>query len=201
MNRIEAILQLRDQTGAGVMACSKAFDQSYQNFAQALATLQENAAVQAMKQTKREALEGMIALYSHNNGRIGVMVEINTETQFASHTSVFQDFAHEIALQIAASAPFYVCEEAIPAQALSELVSETAEKARRAGKTIEVIDKIVQGVLEKYRKEQVLLNQAYIRDESITIEQLLNQKISQIGENIVIRRFERWEIAPDADAL
>lgn len=199
MNRKETILQLRQETGVGVMQCSQILEQSGQDFEQALALLREIAASKAIKQNGREAQEGKIELYAHNNGRIGVMVEINTETEFANRSTPFLDFAHEIALQIAASTPLYVSEADIPAQVLDELVSETTSKARLAGKPQPVIDKIVNGMVEKYKKEKVLLNQGYIRNEDLTIAQLLQQKIAQIGENIIIRRFERWEIAPDSE--
>lgn len=199
MNRKETILQLRQETGVGVMQCSQILEQSGQDFEQALNALREIAAAQAIKQNGREAQEGKIELYAHNNGRIGVMVEINTETEFASRSRPFLDFSHEIALQIAAAAPLYVSEVDIPAQVLDELVSETSVKARLADKSQPVIDKIVSGVVEKFKKEKVLLSQGYIRDEDLTIAQLLQQKIAQIGENIIIRRFERWEIAPDSE--
>lgn len=200
MNRKKTILQLRYETGVGVMQCSQILEQSGQNFEQALSMLREIAAAKAIKQNGRDAQEGKIELYTHNNGRIGVMVEINTETEFASRSTIFLDFAREIALQIAASTPLYVSEADIPTPVLDELVTETTDKARRAGKPQPVIDKIISGVVEKYKKEKVLLNQGYIRDEDLTIDQLLQQKIAQIGENIIIRRFERWEIAPDSES-
>jgi elongation factor Ts len=199
MNRKETILQLRNETGVGVMQCSQILEQSGQDFEQALALLREIAASKVIKQNGRDAQEGKIELYAHNNGHIGVMVEINTETEFASRSAPFLDFAHEIALQIAASTPLYVSEADIPPPVLDELVSETTSKARLAGKPQTVIDKIVNGMVEKYKKEKVLLNQGYIRNEDLTIAQLLQQKIAQTGENIIIRRFERWEIAPDSE--
>ena len=113
---VEVIKQLRSETGAGVMECRKALEQGNQNFEKALAYLREKAALKAKKQTDREALEGKIELYSHNNGRIGVMVEINTETEFASRSEVFRHFAHEIALQITSASPLYVRDEDIPQQ-------------------------------------------------------------------------------------
>jgi elongation factor Ts len=199
MNTIEAIKLLRNQTGAGVMECRKALEQGEQDFNKALAFLQELAAIKAKKQTNREALDGKIELYSHNDGRIGVMVEINTETEFASRSQAFGDFVHEVALQITATSPLYVRDEDIPQSTLNQLAQDATEKARRAGKPEKLIEKIVEGIVEKYKNEQVLLRQPYIRDENITIAQLLGQAISQIGENIVIRRFIRWEINPDAE--
>ncbi len=199
MNRKEMILQLRHQTGLGVMQCSQILEQSGQDFEQALSVLGELSAAKAIKQNERKAQEGKIELYAHNQGRIGVMVEINTETEFASRSEVFLDFTHQIALQIAAAAPLFINEADIPVPVFEELLSETSAKAHLAGKPQVVIDKIASAVVEKYKKEKVLLNQGYIRDEELTIAQLLQQKIAQIGENIVIRRFERWEIEPDLE--
>lgn len=142
---------------------------------------------------------GVMELYSHNKGRIGVMVEINTETEFVSRSEVLHNFAHEIALQITSASPLYVRDEDIPPQVLDEQARAAAEKARCAGKPEKVIAQIVAGVLEKYKNKCVLLRQLYIRDENVTIAQLLNQAISQSGENIVIRRFIRWEICPDEE--
>jgi elongation factor Ts len=194
---VEMIMQLRSETGAGVMECHKALEQSNQNFETALAYLREKAALKAEKQTAREALEGKIELHSHNNGRIGVMVEINTETEFASRSEVFRHFIHEIALQITAESPLYVRDEDIPQHVLDEQAQAASEKARGAGKPARIMEQIVDGVLEKYKNEHVLLRQVYIRDENITVAQLLSQAISHIGENIVIRRFVRWEICPE----
>ncbi len=162
---IEVIKQLRGETGAGVMECRKALEQGDQNFEKALAYLREKAAVKARKQMDRETLEGTIELYSHNHGRIGVMVEINTETEFASRSEVFRHFAHEIALQITSASPLYVRDEDIPPQALDEQARAAIQKAHAAGKPDTIIDQIVDGVLEKYKNKHVLLRQMYIRDE------------------------------------
>jgi elongation factor Ts len=194
---VEMIKQLRSETGAGVLECRRALEQGDQNLENALAYLREKAVVKAERQTNREALQGKIELYSHSDGRIGVMVEINTETEFASRSEAFRRFAREIALQVTAAAPLYVRDEDIPQQVLEDQAREAAERARRAGKPEKIIERIVQGVLEKYKNKHVLMRQAYIRDESITIAGLLSQAISHIGENIVIRRFVRWEVTPD----
>jgi elongation factor Ts len=127
------------------------------------------------------------------------MVEINTETEFASRSEAFRQFAHEIALQIAAASPLYVRDEDIPKHVLDEQALEADEKARRAGKSERIIEQIVDGVLQKYKNQHVLLRQAYIRDENISVAQLISQAISRIGENIVIRRFIRWEICPEQE--
>jgi elongation factor Ts len=193
---VEMIKQLRSETGAGAMECLKALEQGNQNYKDALAYLHERVALQAAKQAEREALQGRIEVYSHNHGRIGVMVEINTETEFASRSEVLGYFAHEIALQIAATTPLYVRDEDIPQQVLDEQELAAAERARKAGKSERVIEQIVAGALEKYKCQHVLLRQAYIRDENTSVAQLVNQTIGQLGENIVIRRFVRWEMCP-----
>lgn len=144
-------------------------------------------------------IAGKIELYSHNDGRIGVMIEINTETEFVSRSDIFLNFVHEIALQIAATSPLYICDEEIPQQVLSELALKTTENARNVGKPEKVIEKIVKGVLEKYKNNCVLLRQVYIRDENRIISHLLDETIGQIGENIVIRRFLRWEIIRETE--
>ncbi len=196
---IETIKQLRQETGAGVMECRKALEESDHNYAAALAALREKAAAKAEKQAGREALQGKIELYSHNDGRIGVMVEINTETEFAANAEVFRRFTREIALQITAAAPRYICDADIPAQILDEQAQAASTLARSAGKPEHIVERIVAGVLEKYKNQHVLLRQVYIRDESLTVAQLLSQAIAHIGENIVIRRFVRWEMQPDTE--
>jgi elongation factor Ts len=198
---VEMIKKLRGETGAGAMECRKALEQGGQNYDQARAYLREQAALKAGKQAKRETLVGKIEVYSHNRGRIGVMVEINTETEFASRSEVLQQFAHEIALQIAAASPLYVRDEDIPQQILAEQAQTAAEKARKAGKTERIIEQIVAGVLERYKSQHVLVRQAYIRDENIAVAQLVSQAIGRLGENIVIRRFIRWEICPDVKSM
>lgn len=194
---IEVIQQLRRETGAGIMECHKALEQSNHNYENALSSLRDSIELKSKKRANSEAMEGTIELYSHNNGRIGVMVEINVETEFARKSEVFRHFAHEIALQITSTSPLYVRDEDIPAQVLEEEARAASDKARAAGKSESIIEQIVHGVLEKYKNQHVLLRQLYIRDESMTIAQLLSQAIGQIGENIIIRRFIRWEICPD----
>lgn len=198
-NLIEQIKQLRSESGAGVMECRKALEQCGQDYPAALAYLRAKAASEALKQAGRAAREGKIELYSHANGRIGVMVEINCETEYASRSEVFRNFGHEIALQITSAAPLYVREQDIPPQALEAEVQTAIEKARRVGKPEKILLQIAEGVAEKYKNQHVLLRQAYIRDETISVGQLVNQAIQTIGENIIIRRFVRWEICPEQD--
>jgi len=194
---IEQIKQLREETGAGVLDCRKALETYNGDFEKAIEYLREKGLAKAAKRADREVREGMLELYSHGNGRVGVMVEVNCETDFVARSESFRKFAHEVALQIAAGAPKYVRVEDIPA----EVVEQEKEKARNLalaeGKPENVIERILEGKLEKFYNENCLLRQTYVRDENITIEDLRNQHIAAIGENLVIRRFARWEVGEE----
>jgi len=190
----EQIKELRQITGAGIMDCRSALEKANGNFDEALEFLRGKGLATAAKRADREALEGMVELYSHGNGRVGVMVEVNCETDFVARSEKFRTFAHEISLQVAAGAPRYIRPEDIPTQELEQMTKEFRQRALEEGKPEAVVDKIVQGRLDKYLDEVCLLRQIYIRDEDLTIEQLLLQNIGSIGENIVIRRLARWEL-------
>ena len=191
---IEQIKALREATGAGIMDCRKALEQSDGDVDKALEHLREKGMATAAKRADRVASEGMLELYSHGNGRVGVMVEVNCETDFVARSEAFRRFAHEVALQIAAGAPRYVREEDIPAEVLEQERRTARQHAEEEGKPENVVERIAEGRLEKFKDETVLLRQPYIRDEELTIQKLLLQNIASIGENIVIRRFTRWEL-------
>lgn len=190
----EMIKELREATGAGILDCRKALEQSDGNFDKAVDYLREKGLAKAAKRSDREASEGVVELYSHGNGRIGVMVEVNCETDFVARSEAFRTFAHEVALQIAAAAPHYLRAEDIPAEVLEHEKEIARARAREEGKPDPVIERIAEGRLEKFLDEMCLLRQPYIRDENVTIEKMLHQNIGSIGENIVIRRFARWEL-------
>jgi elongation factor Ts len=190
----QQIKELREATGAGILDCRKALEQADGEFDKAVDFLREKGLATAAKRADREASEGVVELYSHGGGRVGVMVEVNCETDFVARSEAFRTFAHEVALQIAAAAPHYVKVEQIPEQEFEHEREIARNRAREEGKPEAILDKIVTGRIEKYKDEVVLLRQAYIRDEAITVEQLLMQNIAAIGENVVIRRFERWEL-------
>lgn len=190
----EMIKELRAQTNAGVLDCRKALLETNGDFQKAVDWLREKGMATAAKRADRQASNGVLELYSHGNGRVGVMVEINCETDFVARSEQFRTFAHEIALQIAANAPLYVREEDIPAEVIAREMEVGKTRAREEGKPEAMWEKIALGRLEKYKDEVVLLRQPYVRDEAITVEQLLHQHIGSIGENIVIRRFVRWEV-------
>jgi len=188
------IKELREVTGAGVMDCRKALEQANGDFNQAVEFLREKAQATAEKRSDRVTSEGTVELYSHGNGRVGVMVEVNCETDFVARSESFRRFAHEIALQIAASAPRYLLPENIPDEVLEHEREIARSRALEEGKPDSILPTIIGGRIEKFKDEVCLLRQAYIRDETITVEQLLLQNVAAIGESVVIRRFARWEL-------
>lgn len=190
----EMIKELRAATGAGVLDCRKALTEANGDYQKAVDYLREKGIATAAKRADREASQGVVELYSHGNGRVGVMVEVNCETDFVARSEAFRNLAHEIALQIAAAAPRYIKEEQIPAEVLEHEAEIARARAKEEGKPDSVVEKVVAGRLEKFKDEVVLLRQAYIRDESLNIEKLVLQTIASTGENIIIRRFERWEL-------
>jgi len=190
----EDIKKLRESTGAGILDCRKALEDADGDLNKALDFLREKGLAKAAKRSSRNASEGVVELYTHGNGRVGVMVEVNVETDFVGRSPVFRELAHELALQIAASSPEYIKEEDIPQSVLDKEVQIAKAKAKEDGKPEAIIPKIVDGTLEKFKNEVVLLRQPYIRNEEITIQQLINEKVVALGENIVIRRFARWAL-------
>jgi elongation factor Ts len=190
----EQIKQLREATGAGVLDCRKALEDANGDFNKAVDHLREKGLAKAAKRADRAASEGCLELYSHGNGRVGVMVEVNCESDFVGRSEAFRTFAHEVALQIAAAAPQYIKAEDIPANVLEHEREIAKARTIAEGKPEAVADRIVEGRLEKFKDEVCLLRQPYIRDEGMVFEKLLHQNIATLGENIVIRRFVRWEL-------
>jgi elongation factor Ts len=190
----EMIKQLRQATAAGISDCKKALENADGDYNKAVEFLREKGLATAAKRADRNASDGMVELYSHAQGRIGVMVEVNSETDFVGRSEKFRSFAHEIALQIAASSPDYIKEEDIPVEDIERETRIATAKAKEDGKPDAILPKIVEGSLAKFKDEKVLMRQKYIRDENMTIQQLLNDTIVSLGENLVIRRFARWEL-------
>jgi len=190
----EDIKKLREATNAGILDCRTALENSNNDFNKAVDFLREKGLAAASKRADREASEGVVELYSHGNGRVGVMVEINSETDFVGRSEEFRKFAHEVALQIAATSPRFIKETDISESTLEYEKGIATARAKEEGKPEAILPKIIDGYITKFKDETVLLRQAYIRDESITVEQLLNQNIAAMGENIVIRRFTRFEL-------
>lgn len=190
----DLIKKLREATSAGVLDCRKALEAAEGDFDKAVDILREKGLATAAKRAGRTASEGVIDVYSHGNGRVCVMVEVNCETDFVGRSEVFRNFAHEIALQIAAASPLYIREEDIPQEMLDKEAAIATAKAREDGKPEAIIPRIVEGSLTKFKDEFVLLRQKYIRDESKTVQDLLNETVVSTGENIIIRRFARWAL-------
>jgi len=194
----QQIKALREATGAGVLDCRKALQAHEGDFEKAAAFLREKGLAAAAKKEGREAKEGIIELYSHGGGRVGVMVEVNCETDFVARTDRFKTFAHDLALHIAASAPKYVDVTDIPAEVVEEKRAADRSQALQEGKPERVIDKIVDGRLEKFYQETCLVRQPFVKNEDLTVADLIKQTIAAIGENIIVRRFARWELGEAA---
>jgi elongation factor Ts len=190
----EMIKELRAATNAGVLDCRKALEASNGDFQKAVDWLREKGMATAVKRSDREASQGVVELYSHGGGRVGVMVEVNCETDFVARSEKFRELAHELALQIAATAPRYLKAEEIPGEVLEHEAEIARARAKEEGKPDNVLEKIVEGRLEKFKDEVVLARQAYIRDETVTVEKLILQTVAAIGENVIVRRFQRWEL-------
>ena len=195
----EMIKELREATGCGILDCRAALRDADGDFNKATDILREKGLAKASKRASREASEGIIETYSHGEGRMAVMVEVNCETDFVGRSPEFLNLAHELALQIAAANPLYLTEEDIPQAALDREASVAAGKAKEEGKPENIIPKIVEGFLKKYKQETVLMNQAYVRDGSMTVQDLINAQVIKLGEKIMVRRFVRWELGAEAD--
>jgi elongation factor Ts len=192
------VKQLREATGAGVLDCRKALQASAGDFEAAAAFLREKGLAAAAKKEGREAKEGMLELYSHGGGRVGVMVEVNCETDFVARTEQFRTFAHDLALHIAASAPRYVDLADVPAEVLAEKRGAARQQALLDGKPENIVERIVDGRMEKFVVDICLMRQPFVKDEELTVADLLKRTIAAIGENIIIRRFARWELGEEA---
>ena len=188
------VRDLREKTGAGMMDCKKALTESGGNFEKAVDYLRQKGLATAAKRAGRVASEGRIGSYIHAGGKIGVMVEVNCETDFVAKTDDFQNFAKDLSMQIAASTPLFVRREEVPPEALEKEREIYRIQAREAGKPEKVIDKIVDGKLEKYYGEVCLLEQVFVKDTDIKIQDLLNGLIGKLGEKIEIRRFARFQV-------
>lgn len=190
----ELIKELRETTGAGILDCRNALEASDGDLEKAAELLRERGLAKAEKKADRETSAGVLDLYSHGEGRVGVIVEVNCETDFVARTDEFREFAHEIALQIAAGSPAWVSEEDVPEDVLEAERDTARTRAESEGKPDHVIENIVEGRLTKFLDENCLLRQEYIREGGKTVNELLLETVATIGENINIRRFERWSV-------
>lgn len=184
------VMQLREQTGAGVLEAKRALEETGGDLVAAVEALRRSGALKAAKKAQRTTGEGLVHAYIHGNGKVGVLVEVLCETDFVARNPEFEALAHDVAMQIAATNPLYVKPEDVPAEVVAKEKEIYAEEA--VGKPASVVDKIVTGKLAKWYSDVCLMKQAFIKDEDLTIEDLVKAKIAKLGENIQVRRFVRY---------
>jgi elongation factor Ts len=190
----KVVKALREKTGAGMMDCKKALLETEGNEEKAIDILRERGLAAAAKRSGRAANQGIVDSYIHMGGKIGVLVEVNCETDFVARNDEFREFVRNLCLQVAATNPTYLKKEEVPESILDKERQIIKAQALNEGKPEKVIEKIVEGRLDKYYRENCLLEQAYVKDEDLAIHELLTNLIAKIGENIVVRRFCRFEI-------
>lgn len=186
------VKELREKTGVGMMRCKKALSEAKGDLAAAEKILRKEGVATAARKADRAVGEGQVAAYVHTGGKIGVLIEVNCETDFAARSEDFQDLVRGLSMHVAAAAPAYLSREDVPAAVLADEQEIAREQALKSGKPEAVLDKIVAGKLEKWYADHVLLEQPYVRDTDKSIQQLLHDAVSRIGENIQIRRFARF---------
>jgi len=190
----DQVKKLRQRTGIGFMECKKALEESEGDVEKAILILRKKGYARAKKKMTREAGEGIVGSYIHLNGKIGVLVEVNCESDFVSRNKEFGELVKNIAMHIAAADPQYVSSEEIPEEVLDQEKEIIRDQFNDSGKPPEIVEKIVQGKLGKFFEEVCLLDQPYIKDDKISIKELLTSHIAKFGENLIIRRFARFEL-------
>jgi elongation factor Ts len=187
------VKELREKTGAGMMDCKNALTESKGDIEQAIVVLRKKGLASAQKKAGRIAAEGMIGHYIHAGGKLGVLVEVNCETDFAARSADFQALVKDIAMHIAAQNPLYVTREDVPAEVLEKEKEIYKDQARATGKPENIVDKIAEGKLGSYYEMACLYDQKFVKDMNITVKELINQIVGKIGENIQVRRFARFK--------
>lgn len=188
------VKELRERTGAGMMDCKKALTETNGDMEKAVDSLREKGLAAAAKKASRIASEGLVESYIHGAGRIGVLVEVNCETDFVAKTDDFKSLVRDIAMQIAAANPGYVTREEVPEEILNHEREILRAQALNEGKPANIVEKMIEGRLKKFYQENCLLEQAFIKDPDKTITQLITERVSKIGENISVRRFTRYQL-------
>jgi elongation factor Ts len=194
------VKELRQRTGAGIMDCKRALEETGGNLEKAIDHLRKKGLAKAAKKSGRVTKEGLVGSYIHAGGKIGVLVELNCETDFVAKTDEFQGLLKDTAMQIAASNPLYLDRDRVPEEVLEKERQILRTQAIDSGKPEKVIDRIVEGRLEKFFSEVCLLDQPFIKDPDMTVQEVLNTVISKIGENIAIRRFARYQVGEALDS-
>jgi len=187
-----AVKELREKTGAGMMDCKKALTESAGDFAKAEEYLRKKGLASAAKKAGRVASEGAVGSYIHMGGKIGVLVEVNSETDFVARTEAFQALVKDVAMHVAAAAPQYVRREEVPAEAVAKELEIAKAQFREQKKPEAIIEKIAQGKVDKFFSEVCLLEQPFVKDDKKTVREMINDQVAKIGENIQVRRFSRF---------
>lgn len=193
----ELVKELRMRTGIGMMECKRALEESGGDIEKAITILRKRGYARAKDKMSREVPEGIVGSYIHLNGKIGVLVEVNCESDFVARNEEFQELVKNIAMHIAASNPKYVSSEEVPHEVQEEEKDIIREQFKDSNKPPEIVDKIVQGKLVKFYQETCLLDQAYIKDDKMSVKELITSFIAKFGENIIVRRFARFELGKD----
>jgi elongation factor Ts len=188
------VKELREATGAGVMECKKALQEAQGDTDKAVRLLREKGLAGARKKAGRSAADGIIDAYIHLNNRIGVLLEVNCETDFVARNEIFRAMVHDVAMHIAAASPLYVSSEDIPEVVFEQEREINRNRALKEGKPEKVVDKIVEGRMKKYYEEVCLLDQPFVRDPEITVGEVVQRTIAAVGENIIVRRFARFQV-------
>ncbi len=192
------VKQLRERTGAGMMDCKKALQEAGGNLEEAEVVLRKKGIAAAAKKASRATRQGIIGTYVHAGSQLGVMIEVNCETDFVARTQDFQELVHDLAMQVAAADPKWVRPEDVPAEVIEKEREIARERALSEGKPEKVIDRIVEGRLGKFYEEACLYKQPFIKDNNATVEDLIKQKIAKLGENITVSRFVRFKVGETA---
>ena len=191
------VKELRGKTGAGILDCQKALQETGNDIEKAIDHLRQKGLAAAQKKAGRETKEGIISAYIHAGNKIGVLLEVNCETDFVGRNEEFQSFVKDLALQVAAANPTYVRREDVPAAQLEREKAIYLAQVKEMGKPEAAWEKIVNGKLEKFYQEQCLIEQAFIKDQNLTIKDLLAQKVAKLGENITVSRFTRYQLGQE----
>lgn len=190
----ELVKQVREATGAGVLDCRNALEACEGDFDEAVARLREKGLAEVAKRSGREASEGLIEAYVHPGSQVAVMLELNCETDFVAHTDDFETLAHDLALHIAFAAPRYLTREDVPKDVTESERADYRAEALEEGKPEKIVERIVEGRLEKFYNQACLMEQPFVKDEDQTIRDLINGVTARLGENVILRRFVRYEV-------
>ena len=191
------VRELREKTQAGMMDCKQALQDTQGNMNKAIDLLRQKGLATAMKRAGRQASEGLVHAYIHAGGRLGVLLEVNCETDFAAKSQDFQDFVRNVAMQIAAANPLGIVQEDIPQEVIDRERAIYAAQAKESGKPDNIIEKMVDGKMRKFFQESVLLEQSYIKDPDKTVQDYFNELLAKTGEKIIIRRFSRFQLGAE----